>query len=124
MSLPEPRVDEYWSWLAVALFMLVSVDLLTTLLAAADVGPAAEANPVMAWLIGQPLPVLLAVNLAVVVLAATFFYALVETIRTAPSRQARAVAALVELWLGAVLAVGFVVFANNVSVIVHGQSLF
>jgi len=124
MSLPEPRVDEYWSWLAVALFMLVSVDLLTTLLAAADVGPAAEANPVMAWLIGQPLSVLLAVNLAVVVLAATFFYALVETIRTAPSRQARAVAMLVELWLGAVLAVGFAIFANNVAVIVYGQSLF
>jgi len=124
MSLPEPRVDEYWSWLAVALFMLVSVDLLTTLLAAADVGPAAEANPVMAWLIGQPLSVLLSVNLAVVVLAATFFYALVETIRTAPSRQARAVAMLVELWLGAVLAVGFAIFANNVAVIVYGQSLF
>jgi len=124
MSLSRDRLDEYWSWLAVALFMLVSVDLLTTLLAAADVGVGAEANPVMAWLLRQSLPVLLAANLAAVVLAAVCFHALVAVMRNAPAGEARAVAVLVELWLGAILATGFAVFANNLAVIVHGSSLF
>ncbi len=40
-------MEEYWDWVAVALFLLVTVDMLTTMFAAAALGPVAEANPLM-----------------------------------------------------------------------------
>lgn len=119
----EHRITEYWSWLAVALFMLVSVDLLTSLFAAADVGLGAEGNPWMGWLLSQSVTVIVAVHLTVLVLCVTLFYGLVETIRRAPPRRAWVVALSLEVWLGLLLTVGFLVFANNVSVIVLGRSL-
>jgi hypothetical protein len=114
---------EYWSWVAVALFLLVTVDLLTTLFAAAVLGPAAESNPLMAWLIGQPLGVLVGVNVAVVVLATVFFYGVVRMLDRTPPPYDGYFAVVVELWLGALVAAGLFVFANNLSVIVLGDSL-
>lgn len=119
----EERIEEYWGWVAVALFLLVSLDLLTSLYAAADVGVAAESNPVMAWIIASPLPVILAVHLGVVVLAVGFFYGLMEMLRATPAPYHVPFAVGVELWLGGLVAVGLWIFANNLSVIVLGQSL-
>lgn len=117
------RVAEYWEWVAVALFLLLSVDLLTSLYAAAVVGVDAEANPVMAYLLGQPLGVLVGVHLAVAVLAVVFFYALMRTYVATPTRLQRPYGYLIEAWLGLLLAVGLWVFANNVSIIVLGAGL-
>lgn len=119
----DPLIEEYWSWVAVALYLLVSVDLLTTLYAAADVGVGAETNPLMAWLLGQHLAVIVGVNVAVVVLAAAFFHALVEMLRATPPAYRRYFAAGIEAWLGGLVAAGLVVFANNLSVIVLGRGL-
>ena len=82
VRVPEERLGEYWSWLAVALFLLVSVDLLTSLGAAASVGIDVESNPVMAWLLTRSPAALVAVHVAAVVVAAAFFHALIE--RCAP----------------------------------------
>lgn len=117
------RIGEYWQWIAVALFLLVTVDLLTTLYAVAVVGIGAEANPAMAWLLGQPLAVLVVVHIGVAVLACGFFYALMEMLRRTPEPYERYFAYAVELWLGLLVAAGLVVFANNVAVIVFGESL-
>lgn len=119
----QQRVTEYWEWVAVALFLLLSVDLLTSLYAAAVVGVDAEANPLMAYLLGQPLAVLVAVHLGVVVLAVGFFYGLMRTYAATPERLRRPYGYLIELWLGLLLAVGLWVFANNLSVIVLGEGL-
>jgi hypothetical protein len=115
--------DEYWDWVAVALFLLVSVDLLTTLFAAARYGTAAEANPLVGWLLAQPLAVLVGANLLVVVLAVAFFYGVAETLARTPAPFSRYYAAGVEAFLGSLVAAGLFVYANNLAVVVHGASL-
>jgi hypothetical protein len=117
------RVTEYWDWISVALFLLVAVDLLTTLAAAGVVGPAAEGNPLMRWLIGQSLGTLVAVHLAVVVLVVVCFRLLLDRLERTPEPQYQYFALAVELWLGLLVSAGLAVFANNLSVIVFGRSL-
>jgi hypothetical protein len=116
-------VPGYWDWVAVAMFLLVTVDLLTTLFAAASHGAGAESNPLVAWLLGQPIWMIVAVNLAVVVLNGAFFYALDESVRATPAPYDRYFATAVELWLGSLIAFGLLVFANNLTVVVFGTSL-
>lgn len=103
--------------------MLLSVDLLTSIYAAAAVGVGGEANPVMAFLLIQPLPVVVGVYLGVAVLAVGFFYGLMRTSVATPARLRRPYGYLIEAWLGLLLAVGLWVFANNVSVVVLGEGL-
>ena len=67
---------EYRGWVAVALFLLVTVDMLTAMIAAAALGPEAEANPLVRWTLRRGTPTLVAVNVFAVVLAVGFFYAL------------------------------------------------
>lgn len=119
----ERRVEEYWGWVAAALFLLLSLDLLTTYYAAATVGVGAEANPLMTWLLGESLPVVVAVHLVVVGLAVGFFAGLMRTYRRTPAAYRPAFGLLIECWLGALVAAGLAVFANNVAVVVLGRSL-
>lgn len=119
----EARIDEYWDWVAVALFLLTTVDMVTTVYAAAVVGPAAESNPLVRWVLRQGPAAFAAANLAAVVLVVVLFYGLVEMIRAARPPFDRYLALAVELWLGLLVAVGLGVFANNLVVIVSGSSL-
>jgi hypothetical protein len=119
----ESRIEEYWDWIAVALFLLLSVDLLTTLAAARVVGPGAESNPLMRWLLGRPVLVVTAAHLAVVVVVTACFRLLVRRLRRTPSPADHHLALLIEGWLGVLVAVGLAVFANNLAVIVLGRSL-
>ena len=119
----DARLEEYWDWFAVALFVLITVDMLTTMYAAWYVGPAAEANPLMRWALGQGLLVLTAVNLAATVVAVGGFYVLMRLLRATEAPYDRWVGLTVEVWLGALIAAGLFVFANNLSLIVHGRSL-
>lgn len=117
------RIDEYWNWIAVTLFLLTSVDLLTTLFASAVVGAGSEANPLVRWLLMRSLPGLVAVNLLAVVLAAFGFRGIISTFERTPPRLRPYYAVVIEVWIGVLLAVGLGVFANNLSVIVFGRSL-
>ncbi len=117
------RHEEYWDWLAVALFLLVTVDLLTTLGAAARFGVGAEANPLVATLLRAPLWALVAANLVAVVAAAGGFAAVLRLLRATSPRLRAGFALTVELWLGLLVAGGLLVFANNLAVVVHGASL-
>ncbi|MFB6353740.1 MAG: hypothetical protein ABEJ92_06605 [Halobacteriales archaeon] len=119
----DARLEEYWDWFAVALFVLITVDMITTMYAAWYVGPAAEANPLMRWALGRGMLTLTAVNLAATVVAVGGFYALMRLLeRTAPPYD-RYVGLGVEAWLGLLIAGGLFVFANNLYVIFHGRSL-
>jgi hypothetical protein len=120
---PEGFRGEYWDWVAVALFLLVSVDLQTTLYAAEVLGHGGESNPVVAWLLTLPLAGFVAVNLAVLALAGAFFHGLYETMVATPAPYDRYFEVGVETWLGTLVAVGLFVFANNLAAIVHGTSL-
>lgn len=120
----EPRVREYWDWIAVALFLLTTIDMTTTMYAASLVGLGAEANPVVRWVLGQGFPAFVAVNLVAVCMVAVLFYGLVEMLQATPEPYDQYLAVSIETWLGGLLAAGLIVFANNLAVIVHGQSLF
>jgi putative Mn2+ efflux pump MntP len=122
---PRPRafIEEYWDWVAVALFLLVTVDMLTTMFAAAVLGPAAEANPLMRWALEQGTPTLITVNVLAVVLSVGFFYGLRELIGQTPSPYRRPFCVLVEVWLGLLVFVGLAVLANNLSAVFLGASL-
>jgi hypothetical protein len=100
------RLEEYWDWFAVALFVLITVDMLTTMYAAAHAGPAAEANPFMRWAIGQGVLAMTAVNLAATVLAVGIFYGLMRLFEDAGQPWDRYAAVGVELWLGTLIAGG------------------
>jgi hypothetical protein len=119
----DERLDEYWDWFAVALFVLITVDMITTMYAATHAGPAAEANPLMRWALGQGLVVLTLVNLAATVIAVGGFYWLMRLLRTTGPPYDRYVGLGVEAWLGLLIAAGLFVFANNLFVIFHGRSL-
>ena len=119
----ESRIDEYWDWIAVALFLLLAVDLLTTLAAARLVGTGAESNPLMRWLLGRGVIVVVGTHLAAVVLVTGCFRLLVGRLRRTPSPANRYFALAIEAWLGFLVAVGLAVFANNLAVIVLGRSL-
>lgn len=116
-------IREYWAWAAGALYLLLSVDLLTTLYAAALYGPGAEANPYMRWALSQDVSVLVGLNLAALVVLVGMFYAYFRVLASTRGRQAWVMARSFEFWVGILLAAGLAVFANNLSVIVYGQSL-
>jgi hypothetical protein len=117
------RIEEYWDWVAVALFLLLSVDLMTSIFAAGIVGLQFESNPLMRWLLSQSVVVIIAVHVGAGVLAATFFHGLFLLIEETAQPQRRVLSVMVELYLGVLIAVGLFVFANNLSVLVLGQSL-
>ena len=110
-------------WLAVAMFVLITVDMITTMYAAWYVGPAAEANPLMRWALHQGLVTVMVVNLAATVIAVGGFTILMKLLRQTEPPWDRYVAVGVEAWLGLLIAGGLFVFANNLVLIFNGYSL-
>jgi hypothetical protein len=117
------RIDEYWDWVAVALFLLITVDLLTSLYAAEVVGLEHETHPVMVWLLDQSLVMIVAVHIGVVILAVAGVAMLFGLIERSEHRSRRTLELLTEVYLGLLVAIGLFVFANNLSVIVLGRNL-
>lgn len=127
MEVPVPqakRFEEYWSWVTVALFLLLTVDLLTTLFASGVSGANAEANPIVRWALLQGTPYLVAVNLIALVLLAVLFYGLIRLIGEAPEPYNDMVALSFEVWVGLLVASGLLIFANNLLVIVFRRDVF
>jgi hypothetical protein len=111
-------VRRWWLAFAVALFFLLPVDLLTTLVAVAKYGLGVEANPVVRWLLERGLVPLAAVHLAVVGLVVAMFHRAVESVRATPARERRLLARFVSAWVGGLLVAGVAVVANNLLVVV------
>ena len=119
----EARVAEYWDWLTVVLFLLVTVDMVTTVYAARAVGLGAEVNPLVRWTVANG-PVAFAVlNLAAVVAVVGLFDRVIARLRRTPAPLDRYLATGIEAWLGVLVAAGLLVLANNLLVVVHGRSL-
>lgn len=117
------RLREYWDWFAVALFVLITLDMLSSRYAAATAGAYGEVNPLMRWVLRQHVFVLATVNVLAGIIAVGSFSVLMALLESSRSPYDRYLAWGIELWLGGLIAVGLFVFANNLSVIVHGQSL-
>jgi hypothetical protein len=120
---PETRLQEYWDWVAVALFLLITVDFLTSVFAAEAVGLEHEQNPIMEWVLSQSFLVIVGVHMAVLVLAASGFWLLFRLLERSAGTGKRALAFLIEIYLGLLVAAGLLVFANNLSVIVLGTNI-
>ena len=119
----DARVAEYWDWIAVALFLLVTVDMITTVYAARSVGLAGEANPLVRWSLASGPVAFGVVNLLTVVVVASLFDRVVGALERTRSPYDRYLAAAIEAWLGGLMAAGLLVFANNLLVVFHGRSL-
>jgi len=114
---------EYWSWTGVALYLLLPVDLLTTMYAAAVHGVMAESNPYVRWALASGPGPLVALNLVALVVSVTLVAAYLRLVRRSSGVEAWVMARSFECWVGSLVAVGLFVFANNLAVIVLGGSL-
>lgn len=114
---------EYWDWFSMALFLLITLDMISSRYAAVVAGATAEANPIMRWVLQQNVVVLSSVNILAGLIAVGSFYFLMGLLDSSKEPYDRYLAWMIELWLGGLIAGGLFVFANNLSVIVHGQSL-
>lgn len=119
----EERETAYWAWFAAALVLLLSVDLLTTMAAAAKYGLAGEANPIMRWLLARGPLAATAAHLAVAVLAVWGFSRLLGVARRTPAPYDGYLERGIAAWIGLLLAAGLVVLANNLAVLAVGTSL-
>ena len=119
----EERATAYWAWFAGALVLLLSVDLLTTMAAAAKYGLEGEANPIMRWLLAQGPLAATVVHLAVAVLAVWGFSHLLGVVRRAPVPYDGYLERGVAVWIGLLLAAGLLVLANNLAVLAGGIPL-
>lgn len=119
----DPRIVEYWDWIAVTLFMFTTVDMITTIYAARVVGRGSEANPLIEWLLRNGSVLFGLVNLLVLGLIVGFFWALMEMLENTPEPYRRYFEVGIELWLGLLLTIGFLIFANNLAVIFFQESL-
>jgi hypothetical protein len=111
------RTVTWWKWFTVALFLLIPVDLLTTLVAVARHGAVVEANPLTRWLLQYGIPAVTVANLVAVALAVTLFDVAVGAILRAPAPYRDRLASGVDAWLAVVFVSGVVVTANNLLVI-------
>jgi hypothetical protein len=117
------RIEEYWDWFTVALFLLLSVDLLTTFALISRYGLAGETNPVMVWLFNQGPIMIVGVHLVVAVVSTLLFSALLRMVQLTQPPYATPIEYIFEVWLGLLLVAGITIFSNNLSAIVYGQSL-
>lgn len=114
---PTAPAGRWWAGFALALFLLVPVDLLTTLLAVARHGVGVEANPLVRWLIQQGVVAVVLANVAAVVLAVVCFHLAVRAVERAPAAYRRPLHRLVSAWVALVCLAGVALTANNLVVV-------
>lgn len=114
----EGRPAWWWVGFALALFLLVPVDFLTTLLAVGQHGLAVEANPFVRWLLGYGLVPATLVQLLVVGLAVAMFDAALRLVDAAPAHEHPRRARIVDVWVVVMLVAAVALLANNVVALV------
>lgn len=119
----EARFEGWWRWFALVLFVLLTLDMLTTMVIVVQLGVDVESNPFMRYLYGEGALVVLLVNLVALIVAAVSFRGVVDLSRRISPPYDRLFKITVEVWLALMLVLGLFVFANNLSVILRGESL-
>lgn len=108
----------YWLWFAVALLLLLWVDLATTVAAADHYGLEAEANPVMRGLLEAGISMTLAIHLLVFAVALAGFGVIVNIGRRLDNAAARHYRLCCLGWIGVLLIGGIGVTLNNVLLVI------
>lgn len=119
----ENRPETYWGWYRLALYLLFSFDILTTLAATSIYGTRAEVNPIMVWLIERGPVALVVINLLALVAVVYAFSWVIDAIRSAPDPYDIVLELVVEAWLVFLVAAGLFVAANNTAVVLLGRSI-
>ena len=119
----ERRLETYWRWFAIVLFVVITLDMLTTMYATDAVGLQAEANPLIRMALERGVLWYTALNLVVLFVSVGGFKVLSRVAQASDPPYDRYFERVLQLWLGLLLAAGLFVFVNNLSVIVYGQSL-
>lgn len=114
----EKQVERRWFWFAIALFLLLPLDLFTTLIAVGRYGIAVEANPIMRWLLQQGLVAVTAANLVVVGCVVYLFHAALNRIQHVQPSHRHAFIRLVDVWIGLLIIAGIVLVTNNMLTLV------
>lgn len=114
----DDRVGRWWFWFAVALFLLLPLDLFTTLLAVGTYGIGVEANPIMRWLLQQGLVAVTIANLVVVGFVVYLFHVAIDRIQRVPPAYRSMVDPAISAWIGFLILAGLVLVANNLLVLV------
>lgn len=120
----EERYKEWWSMFALVLFVLLSLDMLTTMGIIVERGVDVESNPIMRYLYGEGALVVMFANLVALLIATASFHSVVDLARRLTSPWDQYFKFTVEVWLGLMLTLGMIIFANNMSVLLLGESLF
>lgn len=111
------RIETYWRWFAVILFVSITLDMLSTMYAFAAIGAGGEANPLIRWALHLGVAEFAAVNLVVGVAAALVFHVLVSGLRRSADRYTRYVEWGIQVWLGVLLGGGLSVVLVNAIVL-------
>lgn len=106
-----------------ALFLLTTVDLVTTTFATYRFGVGGEANPLVREALVLGPVFFVTINLVAVIVVTLLFDKVIWLLERAPDSYARYLSVGIEAWLGGLIAAGLLVFANNLTVIFFGQSL-
>jgi hypothetical protein len=114
----DEEVEQWWLQFGVALFFLIPLDLLTTLLAVTKYGTAVEANPIMRWLLSRGLLLVGVVNVVVVCLVIGLFHLALVGMRRAPASRRSSLTHVVNVWLGVLLVTGVALVTNNLLAVV------
>lgn len=118
------RPGAYWWWFGTALYVLLPLDLLTTAGVVGRYGIAAEANPLVRWLLRRGPVALLGANLVVAVLAVWLFARLLESVRTSAAPYDRYLERAMAAWLKLLVATGLLIQVNNVVLLWAGRSVW
>lgn len=117
------NAESYWLWFAVALFLLLPVDMLTTAGAIARHGVAGEVNPIMQAAFQHGPVAVLGLNLAAVVLSTSGFRLVLVMFRRAPNWMHPYLNRWLQAWLGLLVLLGLFVAINNILALVAGETL-
>lgn len=114
---------EYWMWVCVTLYILLAVDLLTTIYASSIHGAGAEANPYIRWALQEGVHMVVGINIAALISSALLFKLYFKLLSSTVGIEAWLLTKMFELWIGFLLTAGLFVFVNNMSVIIYSQSI-
>lgn len=115
------RMNFYWHLAGVAIFLLVPVDMTTTMYAAFVYGTDAESNQIIAWALNEGPVVFAGINLVGGFLVALIFYGLLTHMKE--STHPRVLGHAYEVWVTILIGIGLFVAVNNLTVVFLGQSI-
>ncbi|HKJ59766.1 MAG TPA: hypothetical protein VKA37_11080 [Halobacteriales archaeon] len=119
----ERRLETYWWWFAVVLFVVITLDMVTTMYATNSLGLAAEANPLIRLALERGVLEYTLLNLASLGVTIGGFTVLTRVVRGSEPPYSQYFEVVLKLWLGSLFAVGVFVVVNNLLVILYGKSL-